>query len=94
MRKIRESKTGYERLGEIWETQQAEHPEDWLLSMEIFEILDTTDQQPELKARIEKFLNEKKAKTKDLSTLISWGFRLVDYHKKPESQALLHASAR
>ena len=94
VRKIRESKTGYERLGEIWETQQAEHPEDWLLSMEIFEILDATDQQPELKARIEKFLNEKKAKTKDLSTLISWGFRLVDYHKKPESQALLHASAR
>src|SRR5207245_488610 len=42
VRKIRESKTGYERLGEIWETQQAEHPEDWLLSMEIFEILDTT----------------------------------------------------
>ena len=32
-------------LGEIWETQQAERPEDWLLSMEIFEILDTTDQQ-------------------------------------------------
>jgi len=94
VRKIRESKTGYERLGEIWETQQAEHPEDWLLSMEIFEILDTTDQQPELKARIEKFLNEKKAKTRDLSTLISWGFRLVDYHKKPESQALLHASAK
>ena len=40
VRKIRESKTGYERLGEIWETQQAEHPDDWLLSMEIFEILD------------------------------------------------------
>src|SRR5204862_2270605 len=51
VRKIRESKTGYERLGEIWETQQAEHPEDWLLSMEIFEILDSTEQQSELKAR-------------------------------------------
>jgi len=48
VRKIRENKSGYERLGEIWETQQAEHPDDWLLSMEIFEILDTTDQQPEL----------------------------------------------
>ncbi len=60
VRKIRESKTGYERLGEIWETQQAEHPEDWLLSMEIFEILDTTDQQLELRTRVEKFLNEKK----------------------------------
>src|SRR5436309_10156209 len=94
VRKIRESKTGYERLGEIWETQQAEHPEDWLLSMEIFEILDATDQQPELKTRVEKFLNEKKAKTKDLSTLIGWGFRLVDYHKKPEYQAALHASQK
>jgi phenylalanine-4-hydroxylase len=94
VRKIRESKTGYERLGEIWETQQAEHPEDWLLSMEIFEILDTTDQQPKLKAKIGKFLNEKKAQTKDLSTLISWGFRLVEYHKKPEYQATLHASPK
>jgi phenylalanine-4-hydroxylase len=94
VRKIRESNAGYERLGEIWETQQAEHPDDWLLSMEIFEILDTTDQQPELKARIEKFLNNKKTSTKDLSTLISWGFRLVEYHKKPEYQATLQASSK
>jgi len=94
VRKIRESKTGYERLGEIWETQQAEHPEDWLLSMEIFEILDATDQQPELKIRVAKFLNEKTAKTKDLATLIGWGFRLVDYHQKPEYQAVLHASPK
>src|SRR5438045_3799595 len=94
VRKIRESKTGYNRLGEIWETQQAEHPDDWLLSMEIFEILDTTDQQQELKARIERFLNEKKAMTKDLSTLIGWGFRLVEYHKKPEYQATLQASPK
>jgi phenylalanine-4-hydroxylase len=94
VRKIRESKTGYERLGEIWETQQAEHPADWLLSIEIFEILDTTDQQHQLKAKIGKFLNEKKASTKDLSTLIGWGFRLVEYHKKPEYQAKMHASSK
>jgi phenylalanine-4-hydroxylase len=94
VRKIRESKSGYERLGEIWETQQAEHPDDWLLSMEICEILDATNQQPELKAKIERFLDEKKTKTKDLSTLISWGFRLVEYHKKPEYQAALHASPK
>src|SRR5437588_2404616 len=94
VRKIRETKKGYERLGEIWETQQAEHPGDWLLSMEIFEILDMTEQQPQLKTKIEKFLNEKKAQTKDLSTLISWGFRLVEYHKKPEYQAALHASPK
>ena len=94
VRKIRESKTGYERLGEIWETQQAEHSEDWLLSMEIFEILDETGQQPELKDKIEKFLKEKKATTKDFETLISWGFRLVEYHKKPEYQATMHASPK
>jgi phenylalanine-4-hydroxylase len=94
VRKIRESKAGYERLGEIWETQQAEHPDDWLLSMEIFEILDTTDQQSALRAKIEKFLNEKKASTKDFETLISWGFRLVEYHKKPEYQATMQASPK
>ena len=94
VRKIRESKVGYERLGEIWETQQAEHSGDWLLSMEIFEILDETEQQPELKKRIEKFLTEKKSTTKDLSTLIGWGFRLVEYHKKPEYQAALQASPK
>src|SRR6267143_324261 len=34
VRDIRERKMGYERLGEIWETQQAEHLKDCLLSME------------------------------------------------------------
>jgi hypothetical protein len=62
--------------------------------MEIFEILDSTNQQRELRTKIEKFLNEKKAKTKDLSTLINWGIRLVDYHKKPEHQAALQASPK
>ncbi|MEP6604416.1 MAG: aromatic amino acid hydroxylase [Spartobacteria bacterium] len=85
VRQIRESKTGYERLGEIWETQQVEHPDDWLLSMEIFELLDAIGLQPELKAKIDKFLNEKKTTSKDLTTLISWGFRLVDYHRSPEA---------
>jgi phenylalanine-4-hydroxylase len=92
VRKIRENKVGYERLGEIWETQQAEHPEDWLLSMEIFELLDTTDQQLELKTRVKKYLEGKKATTKDLATLISWGFRLVDYHKTPNAKAAAAAS--
>ncbi len=82
MRKIRESKVGYERLGEIWETQQAEHPDDWLLSMEIFEILDETEVEPELKGRVREFLETKKATTKDLATLIGWGFRLVTYHRQ------------
>ena len=81
VRDIRERKVGYERLGEIWETQQAEHTGDWLLSMEIFEILDEIAEQNELKQRIVAFLNQKKAMDKDKATLVEWGFRLVTYHK-------------
>ncbi len=81
VRDIRERKVGYERLGEIWETQQAEHAEDWLLSMEIFEILDDAGEQNDLKQKLVTFLNEKKLIDRDKATLIEWGFRLVTYHK-------------
>ena len=81
VRDIRERKVGYERLGEIWETQKAEHAADWLLSMEIFEILDDAGEQNELKQKIVTFLNEKKLIDPEKATLIEWGFRLVTYHK-------------
>ena len=81
VRDIRERKIGYERLGEIWETQQAEHAADWLLSMEIFEILDDAGEQNDVKQKIVAFLNQKKTTDKEVSTLIEWGFRLVTYHK-------------
>ena len=81
VRDIRERKVGYERLGEIWETQQAEHAGDWLLSMEIFEILDDAGAQNALKQKIVTFLNEKKITDKEKATVIEWGFRLVTYHK-------------
>lgn len=81
VRDIRERKIGYERLGEIWETQQKEHADDWLLSMEIFEILDETGQQNALKQQVMTFLNQRKTMDRDNATLIEWGFRLVTYHK-------------
>jgi len=81
VRAIRARKVGHERLGEIWETQQVEHSGDWLLSMEIFEILDDAGEQNELKQKIVTFLNQKKLANQDFSTLIEWGFRLVTYHK-------------
>ncbi|CAN5669638.1 aromatic amino acid hydroxylase [soil metagenome] len=81
VRDIRERNVGFERLGEIWETQQAEHADDWLLSMQIFEILDDAGEQNELKQKIVTFLNQKKLTDQDKATLIEWGFRLVTYHK-------------
>ena len=88
VRDIRERKTGYERLGEIWETQQAEHARDWLLSMEIYEILDEIDEQKPLKEKIAQFLKTRKSEDKDLATLINWGFRLVTYHKQGQQAAV------
>lgn len=81
VRDIRDRKVGYERLGEIWETQQAEHVQDWLLSMEIFEILDDAGEQNDLKQKLVTFLNFKKTTDGEVATLIEWGFRLVTYHK-------------
>jgi len=88
VRDIRTRKSGYERLGEIWETQQAEHPNDWLLSMEIFEILDELGEQKELKEKVAQFLNARKMADKEIATLIEWGFRLVTYHKQDARAAV------
>jgi len=88
VRDIRTHKSGYERLGEIWETQQAEHPNDWLLSMEIFEILDELEEQKELKEKVAQFLNARKMTDKEIATLIEWGFRLVTYHKQDARAAV------
>jgi phenylalanine-4-hydroxylase len=93
VRDIRENKKGYERLGEIWETQQAEHPNDWLLSMEIFELLDETEHQPKLKERVAAFLKKIASTNKDKQTLVDWGFRLVKYHKLPEYRAIHERAA-
>jgi phenylalanine-4-hydroxylase len=88
VRDIRANNKGYERLGEIWETQQAEHPNDWLLSMEIFELLDETAHQTPLKDRIAAFLRKIASSNSDKKTLVEWGFRLVEYHKRPEYRAI------
>jgi len=93
VRDIRENKKGYERLGEIWETQQAEHPSDWLLSMEIFELLDETEQQPQLKEKVSAFLRKVASTNNDKKTLVDWGFRLVEYHKLPEYRAIRERAA-
>ena len=93
VRNIRDRKVGYERLGEIWETQQVQHPKDWLLSMEIFELLDECDRQPELKNRVANFLHQIASSNKDKETLVSWGFRLVKYHKLPEYRAITERAA-
>jgi hypothetical protein len=56
--------------------------------MEIFELLDDTEQPPELKERVSNFLKNIASTDKDKQTLVEWGFRLVTYHKLPEYRAI------
>jgi phenylalanine-4-hydroxylase len=82
VRKIRETESGYDRLESIWRHQQKEHPQDWLLSMEIYEILDYNDLHPDLRNEIKAYLNRHAEEVEDHATVIEWGFRLVDYHRE------------
>ena len=84
---------GYERLGEIWETQQAEHRRRLAaLDGDLRNSRRDRTTRPQSKDR--HLPEREKGDDERISTLIEWGFRLVKYHKKPEYQATMHASPK
>ncbi len=78
VREIRESGTGTERLPEIWRTLHAEYPEDWLLPLEILEVLAARSLQPEVQAEIRSSLESRAATEPALAKLIASGLRLLE----------------
>lgn len=83
VRKIRESKTGYDQLQEIWNDVSNHHPDDWLLSMEILEILEETKANLELAKQIRTYLETKKEKHQELSRVIRRGLNLIYEEERP-----------
>jgi phenylalanine-4-hydroxylase len=82
VRDIREQDRDLADLVEVWQVVRAQHPDDWLLAMEMFELLDADgDQQPALREEIRAFLAEQRDQNADRRTLIDWGFTLVDFHR-------------
>ncbi|MDP9290827.1 MAG: phenylalanine 4-monooxygenase, partial [Verrucomicrobiota bacterium] len=81
VRNIRDSRKNYDKLEAIWNEQQQDYPSDWLLSMEILEILRNNNVASELQKAITEFLKARQVANTGLSVLIDWGFRLIDYHK-------------
>jgi phenylalanine-4-hydroxylase len=83
VRDIREA--GADRMGDladVWRDLRATHPHDWLLAMEIFELLDGAGGDHEaLRGEVAAFLTARRDETTDLQTLIDWGFALVEYHR-------------
>lgn len=86
VRDCRQTQKGYNYLGNVWEQLQKNHQDDWLCPLEILEILDHVNIEPELAANIRKFLEDKATHQPGLKKLISDGFYLI---KHPVEQKLV-----
>jgi phenylalanine-4-hydroxylase len=73
-------------LGNVWWRLQKSHHGDWLCALEILEILDHENVEPELANEIRTFLEQKAASEPQYKKLISDGFYLI---KHPVEQKLI-----
>lgn len=76
VRAIRDSGVRLVMLPEIWDNLKKNHADDWLLAMEIYELLVTQSLYPEVAKDIEVFLLKKQEKTA-LEKLIRNGFEII-----------------
>ncbi|MBZ5589618.1 MAG: aromatic amino acid hydroxylase [Acidobacteriia bacterium] len=77
VREIREGGKGYDRLPTIYRQLRADHPEDWLLALEILEVLKGRGLRAGLQREIHGFLEERAAAEPGLAKLIANGLRLL-----------------
>jgi len=76
VRSIREAELRLEMLPVIWSSLKENHPDDWLLAMEIYELLITKSLYPEVSKEIELFLLKKQEKPA-FEKLIRNGFEII-----------------
>jgi len=77
VREIRESGSNHDKLAGIWETIKAEYPGEWLLPLEILELISKTDQQA-IADEITTYLLQKQQADSSLVNLISNGLSLIE----------------
>lgn len=73
-------------LGNVWMRLQKNHYDDWLCPLEILEILEHEEVEPEVAAEIRTFLEDKAKKEPKLKKLINDGLYLI---KHPVEQKLV-----
>lgn len=78
VREIRDSQTNYESLTSIWQTIKNDYPDEWLLSLEILEIVKKQHFNSGLIQEISNFLITKQEYNDELVNLISNGLSLID----------------
>ncbi len=77
VREIRNSGQTKSRLSEIWETLKSEHGNDWLLPMEILELVKGHPEFSKTEKEIQQFLEEKASAEAKLNKLIQDGMELL-----------------
>jgi len=78
IRDIREQVSGYRQLPGIWQTLEENHRGDWLLAMEIVELLARSGRNKVLEREIRRHLNQLAGDRPELSRLIEQGFELIE----------------
>jgi phenylalanine-4-hydroxylase len=86
VRDRRQKRGDFGFLGNVWMMLQRNHHDDWLCALEILEILEHENAEPELAAEIRAFLEEKANNEQGLTKLINDGFYLI---KHPVEQKLV-----
>lgn len=77
VRTIREKSTDSGALKDIWQTLKLQYPGDWLLPLEIMELISKEYSQNELSAEIHNFLKTISGKNEEMRTLIAEGLLLI-----------------
>jgi phenylalanine-4-hydroxylase len=77
VRDCREQMNGYEPLPTIWTTVREQYDRDWLLSLEILEILDKKNLYPSVARDVRTFLEERSREDESLTKMIQDGFHLI-----------------
>jgi len=86
VRDLRQSHSAYVDLNKIWQTLQTNHSDDWLCALELLEILDHEEIEPQLADEIKAFLDNKASNEPELKKLINDGLYLI---KHPVEQKLV-----
>ncbi len=81
VRDAREGRAPVSVIPEIWNSIQRDYPDDWLLAMEMCELLTREDIYPEQRVAMRSWLEAKLTHEPELTKLIKDGFNLIDLRK-------------
>lgn len=82
VRDIRSAGSGYERLRLIFQTIKDKYPDDWLLTLEIYELLKSADSNPEFTNEVQDWLVSRALAYPAYTQLINNGMQLIDKVKQ------------